>query len=271
MSPADRGNDSHRSAPAWLRIWAILLVSVVAGGLGSIVSVTPAQAEGLVASEPGVRQELEQAPGWVTLAFAAEVDPSVAKVLVTDADGTNVTTGSLIVEGTNVTTQLQEGLEPGTYTVRFRINRPDGQPEGGAYQFAYGAGDFREPPEQAWTGRAQEPKVLNDPDPNAVTPQPSGTAAVPDVEVERQDSSPAPPSSGPGPGEPKSEGSGSPEPTDEPTTVPSSTVTPAPTPSSTPAAPGAGLDMPPWPVWFGLGTFGLFLIIAAVAFLRSRR
>jgi len=259
VSPANRRTDVSRSARVWRRVAAMVLISVVTAGLGSLLAATPARADGLVASEPGVRQELDQAPGWVTLAFDTEVDPSVAKVLVQDADGTNITTGSLIVEGTNVTTQLQDGLEPGTYTVSYRINGPDGEPAGGAYQFAYRAGDFRDPPDPTWTGRAEEPEAMSDPDPNAVTPRPTRTVVVPDVEVERQDSA------APTPGVSGLDESSAEDPT----------ATPAPAPTSTASepteAPGAGLDMPPWPVWLALGTFGMFLIIAAVAFLRSRR
>lgn len=264
VSPPDRRGPGPGPVRARRRISAIVLFAVLVGGLGSVLVSTPARADGLVASEPGVRTELDQAPGWVTLAFAAEVDPSVAKVLVQDADGANVTTGSLIVEGTNVTTQLEDGLKPGTYTVRYRVNRPDGEPEGGAYQFAYGAGTFAGPSDRAWTGRAAEPETMRDPDPNAVTPRPTPTAsvAIPDVEVERRDSA-APTSS-----EPTSA-----ESTAAPTSDPSPTGDPAATstPSPPPGAPGSGVDMPPWPVWLGLGAFGLFLVIAAVAFLRSRR
>jgi methionine-rich copper-binding protein CopC len=266
VSPADRRGTAHRPARGWRRAWAIVLISVVAGCLGAVVSAGPAQADALVASEPGVRQELDEAPGWVTLAFAAEVDPSVAKVLVIDAGGRNLTTGSLIVEGTNVTTQLQDGLKPGTYTVRYRVNGPDGEPEGGAYQFAFGAGNFGSPPEQTWTGRAEEPEAMNDPDPNAVTPGSSATAGVPEVEVEQQGSSE--PTSDPGS---SASDSASTSASGEPTAGPSRTGEQSATAAPPSAAPGAGLDMPPWPVWLALGTLGLFLIVAALAFLRSRR
>ena len=274
VSPADRRSSLSRSARIWRRVRVLVLTSGVAAVLGSLLVVAPAQADGLMASEPGVREGLDQAPGWVTLAFDTEVDPSMAKILVQDTDGRNVTTGSLIVEGTNVTTQLQDGLAPGTYTVSYRINRSDGEPAGGAYQFAYGSGDFGDPPDQTWTGRAEEPAAMNDPDPNAVTPRPTATVAVPEVEVERQDSAAPFPGSEPTAGESDAQGSntGGSE-TGDPTAAPSGTSDPAatPTPSAPTEGPGSGLEMPPWPVWLALGAFGLFLMIAAVAFLRSRR
>ena len=59
------------------------------------------------------RQQLSDPPGAVTLAFARDVDPGSAKMIVTGPDGSNVTIGALIVEGTNLTTQLREGLPAG--------------------------------------------------------------------------------------------------------------------------------------------------------------
>ena len=105
---------------------ALLLLGL---GLGWVPQ--PAYAVTPVASEPRNRQVLNQPPGAVTLAFSRDVDPGVAKVIVTGPNGDNVTEGSLIVEGTNVTTQLKD-LDRGTYTVHYRIDRADvdatGQP-----------------------------------------------------------------------------------------------------------------------------------------------
>lgn len=163
----------------------VLLTIVLPTGMAS------AAAGEIIASEPRNREVVEDPPGWVTLAFDSEVDPGLAKMLVTDASGQNVTTGALIVEGSNVTTQLQEDLAEGTYTVHYRINRSDGEPQGGAFQFAYGRGNFTRPADARWSGADNEPELMRDTDPNAVSPQPepSRTSSAPEVEVERSDGS----------------------------------------------------------------------------------
>ena len=85
-------------------------------------------------------ETVDDEPGWVTLALSSPVDSSIAKIVVNGPDGTNVTTGSLIVEDTNVTSQLRDDLPQGTYTVHYRVNGSDGDVEGGAFQFAYVTG-----------------------------------------------------------------------------------------------------------------------------------
>ena len=143
----------------------------------------------LVASDPRPKQELAQAPGWVTLVFTRDVDRSVAKILVTDSKGANVTVNALIVEGNNVTTQLRDGLPKDTYTVHYRIDRADGQPEGGAFQFAYGSGRWTSLPDASWSGSAEEPALMSNPNPNVATAPPAEepTEVRPPIEVEQAD------------------------------------------------------------------------------------
>ena len=153
--------------PGLLAVWLLACLGVLAGGL-------PAQAAagGLVASDPESRQDVSGAPGWVTLAFDGKVDDKVAKVLVLDAKGVNVTSGPLIVEDTNVTTQLQDDLAKGTYTVHYRVDGKGGEPRGGAFQFAYGSGSYSDPSDKSWSGSANEPAILRGDDPNG--PEQSG-------------------------------------------------------------------------------------------------
>jgi methionine-rich copper-binding protein CopC len=152
------------------------VLAVLLGGAVSGLHPAPAQAADneLVVTEPGIRAQVDRPPGFVTMAFSEPVDPSLAKMLVQDAAGTNVTTGELIVEGTNMSSQLVDGLAPGTYTVTYRLARPDGEPQGGTFQFSYGPGTFTDAADRRWSGAAKEPEVLKDPDPNAVSPTPAG-------------------------------------------------------------------------------------------------
>lgn len=60
-----------------------------------------------------------------------------------DARGANMVVGDLIYQGSAVLVRLNNDLPKGTYTVKYQVDRKkDGQPEGGAYQFAYGKGNW---------------------------------------------------------------------------------------------------------------------------------
>lgn len=145
------------------RCVAVLGLAVLAVG-----TVAPrAAAAGDFVSDPAPKSESSRAPGWVTMAFSFQVDPSTAKMLVLDKSGRNVTSGSLVVEWTNVTSQLRSDLQRGTYTVHYRVSRPDGEPMGGTFQFAYGKGDWSSAGATKWTGSDKEPEILKNPDPNA--------------------------------------------------------------------------------------------------------
>jgi methionine-rich copper-binding protein CopC len=180
--------------PSWPLLGVALLVALLLGGA---LATVPAQAHAVtpVASEPRARQKVSQPPGAVTLAFSRQVDPSVAKVVVLGPDGKNVTSGPLIVEGTNVTSQLNADLDRGTYTVHYRVDGRGGEPEGGAYQFSYGSGSFTDLPDKSWSGEDDEPAVLRGTNPNgSEAPDPPSTARnTPGIEVTSQAASSKPP------------------------------------------------------------------------------
>lgn len=165
---------------------ARVLVSVLSALLLAmlVIIATPGSAraeQSLVGSDPQPQAELERAPGWVNLAFDSRVDAGIAKVLVLNADGQNVTTGQLIVEFNTITTQLIDDLPEGTYTVQYRSD-DEGDPLGGSFQFSYGSGSFSSDADTTWQGADSEPEVIKNPDPNATTtpaPQPSAEATEP--------------------------------------------------------------------------------------------
>ncbi len=234
-----------------------LLAALLLGG-SFFVLAAPAQAVTPVAADPRDRQKVSEAPGAVTLAFSRDVDASVAKLIVVGPDGKNVTSGALIVEGTNVTSYLQDGLPKGTYTVHYRVDGKNGEPEGGAYQFSYGGGSFTDLPDRSWSGEDDEPAVLRGSDPNSSgDPEtPSATTQTPGIEVTSQAPSSAPP-----------------PPTDPPSTVkaPSGPASdestdvagnePVLTASATPA-PDAGSGGTPWII----GGVLLLLAVGGTAF-----
>lgn len=192
----DRSRSPLRPFGLPLAVLAVLL-------LGAVLAARPAPAHAVepVAAEPYARQELSDPPGAVTLAFGRQVDPSAAKVIVSGPDGRNVTSGPLIVEGTNVTSRLRDGLPRGTYTVHYRIDGSGGEPEGGAYQFSYGSGRFTDLPDRSWSGDDEEPAVLRGTDPNgSEAPEaPTTTRATPGIEVtsEGATTDPEPPATEP--------------------------------------------------------------------------
>ena len=234
---------------------ALLMALLLGASLAALPA--PAQAVTPVAAEPRARQKVSQQPGAVTLAFSREVDPSVAKVVVVGPNGENVTSGALLVEGTNVTSYLRDDLDRGTYTVHYRVDGKDGEPEGGAYQFAYGSGSFSDPPDKSWSGEDDEPAVLSGTNPNgSEEPEPPTTAPnTPGIEVTSQAASSEPPP----PSDPPSTVKAPPGPaTDEPSET-DSTDEPSASATSEPESGGSGA---PWIV----GGVILLLAVAGTAF-----
>jgi methionine-rich copper-binding protein CopC len=236
-----RGRRSDRPAGIAGTIGSLrlMLAALLFAGVSALAALpVPAQAATLVVSEPRARQTLDDAPGWVTIAFSSDIDSAVAKIIVQGPDGDNVTTGSLIVEGTNVTTQLREDLPQGTYTVHYRVNAANGDVQGGAFQFAYGRGSFTTPPDQKWSGSDKEPAILRGTDPNATT-EPGTSSRPPDVEVGKSDGTTQTPDAGPSrttrkptQGTQEPTGQATEEPTDQATGQPATSETPTATTTS---------------------------------------
>lgn len=263
----ERDHVAHRREavgvrPSWSRPpLATLLTVVLTVLLGGAFASLPATALAVapVTSEPQARAKVSQAPSAVTLAFAREVDPGVAKVVVIGPDGDNVTSGPLVVEGTNVTSLLDDDLPRGTYTVHYRIDGRDGEPEGGAYQFAYGSGSFTSLPDRSWSGEDAEPAVLSGTNPNgseAPDPPSASSKNTPGIEV----TSEAPSSAPPPPTDPPSTVQAPPgPPTDDPTDDPSSEAQPSASATPEPDQGGSGT---PWVV----GGVLVLLAVAGTAF-----
>lgn len=165
-------------------------MGVVIAALGGV---TPAQAvdDYLVASDPARHQELKRMPGWVTLVFRSAANAKLAKILVLNSAGKNISTGAVIVEDTNVTTQLGFDVPKGTYTVMYRTSGTDGRVRGGSYQFAYGKGTWGSEQKEVWIGEEEQPPVLNSPDPNATGASTATPSASPSTTPEPSGASPS--------------------------------------------------------------------------------
>lgn len=203
---------------------ALAMVVMTAVGFISFAQVAGAEEPLLVASDPYEHQELDSPPSGVVLAFERAVDASVAQIVVTDKRGNNVNINSLIVEGTNVTAQVKPNLPKGTYTVHYQVKRSDGQVEGGAFQFSYGAGEWTSLPDKRWSGNSAQPTVLASPVVTTSTALPTPDAT--------ESATPTPTAS-----------------------EPASAI---PSPSATPVAPDAGS----YGLWAGALAVGLVLVVA---------
>jgi methionine-rich copper-binding protein CopC len=158
----------------------------------------PAAADAtLLASEPRNREVTTRPPGAVTLAFGHSIDPAVARIFVFDSAGRNVTLGTVLVEFTNASVQLRPGLPEGTYTVMYRINGVKSGVRGGAYQFAFGKADWTKLDKATWVGKAEQPVIFAEENPNEPSPVPSRTPSptAPASSTPAAPSSSAPPAS----------------------------------------------------------------------------
>jgi methionine-rich copper-binding protein CopC len=204
---------------------SVLAISVVL--LAGFTSAPAAAAsDALVASDPAPRQELDAPPGGITLAFDRDLELGSVKVLVLAPDGRNVVVGDLDYFGSSVALFLEPDLPRATYTVRYRLEGADGEPEGGAYQFSVGPGQWTDPlPDESWAGTDEQPPDLANPDPQATGPAATeAPSETPGIDL----GTPTPSTSS--------------ATTDSP--APTPTATESPTSSPQPAEPGN--DWSPW-------------------------
>lgn len=161
------------------RLMVVVLVGVL-GLLGQLAGAPDAQAAGtLVNSDPAPRDELKDAPGGVTLAFSRAVEKAIAKIRVVDASGRNQVKGEVEYFGSSLAVYL-DAVPKGTYTVMYQIDRPDGEPEGGAFQFAVGKGEWTQVT-SSWSGQSEQPTEMasSDPTETPVPTEPASSAETP--------------------------------------------------------------------------------------------
>lgn len=131
---------------------------LVATGLFGIASPAAAVTNAPVALDPYIHEERKAQPDAVTIVFKDLVKPK-AYIVVENSAGKNVALGAPRLESTNLSVQLMTGQPDGTYTVKYRIEGTNG-PEGGAYQFSIGSGDYTIKGLDTWGGYKAIPKPL---------------------------------------------------------------------------------------------------------------
>ena len=90
----------------------------------------------LIDASPAAGEVLLDPPQAVTLVFNEAVQPANDAIVVTSADGTRVAQGGVVVNPADTLTSTLAPLDPGTYTVSYRVISDDGHVVEGSYQFA---------------------------------------------------------------------------------------------------------------------------------------
>jgi copper resistance protein C len=121
----------HGASRAALCALAIGLVVLAVSSSGAV----PAWAHAsLVSSSPKAGAELVELPSRVTFTFSEDVSEPAYVVVRTD-DGTGVTAGDPVVEGTTVTQRLDDSRGTGSFTMAYRVVSVDGHPVTGELDF----------------------------------------------------------------------------------------------------------------------------------------
>ncbi|MCY4670021.1 MAG: copper resistance protein CopC [Rhodococcus sp.] len=100
------------------------------------MSAGPAAAHAALAgSNPADGAQISTAPDQVTLTFNQNIQSNFATLKVVDADGTQWGRSEPVVEGRDMSVDLDGLGEAGQYTVAFRVISEDGHPIDGTYNF----------------------------------------------------------------------------------------------------------------------------------------
>lgn len=98
----------------------------------------PAEAHGhLQKATPGSDETVKTAPSEIRLWFSEPLEPAFSAIEVDDASGASVTSGKAAVDPSapkQLTLPLPE-LQPGTYTVKWRVLSIDTHKTDGTYTF----------------------------------------------------------------------------------------------------------------------------------------
>ncbi|MBF4603849.1 copper resistance CopC family protein [Curtobacterium sp. VKM Ac-2884] len=158
-------------------------LAIVVGGLLALIGVQPASAHSaLTGSSPADGAVITEPLDRIDLTFSeaplAGLDAGL-RIQVTDADGTDLSTGEVTVSG--MTMGKAVDLENGAYTVLWRYVSPDGHPIDGSYGFEYRA---------AVTTPSATTPATTEPTSGPVTPTPTSTATVTGASDGAPDSAP---------------------------------------------------------------------------------
>ena len=118
-----------------------VLVGLLAA-IGIVFAGAPAWAhDELIGSDPAVGAQVDALPAEITLTFSGVLldEPGATDVVVTDAAGTDLTSGDPVIDGTRLTQQLG-GSAVGEVTVIWRVVSSDGHPVSDRFTFSVSGG-----------------------------------------------------------------------------------------------------------------------------------
>ncbi|MBD7958071.1 copper resistance protein CopC [Microbacterium sp. Sa4CUA7] len=167
---------------------AAVAAAIGLGLAAVLVTAVPASAhDELLVSDPADGASVEALPEEITLTFSAFPldEPGATIVEVTDATGTDLTSGDPIVDGTQVT-QALEGAATGVVSVLWKVVSSDGHPIDGEFTFTVAGGD----PTPSATAPA-EPSDTAEPTADDSTAPTDEVTATPAPAADGDESSPA--------------------------------------------------------------------------------
>ncbi len=144
-----------------LRVSAVLIALFAV--IGIVFAGAPAWAhDELIGSDPATGARVDALPAEITMTFSGVLmdEPGATDVVVTDAAGTDLTSGDPVIDGTRLTQQLS-GSAAGEVTVIWRVVSSDGHPVSDQFTFSV-AGDAAVAP----TGSAPSPTAAAPADPD---------------------------------------------------------------------------------------------------------
>lgn len=154
-----------------------VLVGACLATLVLLVTGTPAaQAhDELVGSSPEADARLDAAPEEVELQFSGAIQELGTEVVVTAPDGTSVSDGPVLIDGTRVVQPLTADLSAGGYTVVWRATSADGHPLSDEFAFTVASGST---PGAATSSSAAPDPTTDVGEASASTPAPSPSSGV---------------------------------------------------------------------------------------------
>ncbi|KAA0919867.1 copper resistance CopC family protein [Dietzia sp. ANT_WB102] len=125
------------------RLASVAVAAALVGGAAapSVVLAPVATAHSvLISVDPEDGSELDASPGQIVLSFNEEINQNFVSVAVTSEDGqANRVAGKPTASGETVTAQVED-LEPGSYTVGYRVTSADGHVVSGSSAFTVAGG-----------------------------------------------------------------------------------------------------------------------------------